>query len=256
MSAEMAEASPSARQARLAGGVRGLFAGVGAVFSGAGRLLKDAKLRKLALIPLGITVAAYLLVLGLAAFYTDDLLATVWQKPDNWLVYLWYVVVPVIYLALMAILALLFVSIAGVISGPFYEEMVLYVLRDRSVGLAPAGILKGAAYEIGRTLFFLIPALVCGALALLPVIGLPFVVAGALIGWLGLASTAINPALILTGHGFVDQLRFPPRSLLAMLGAGAVVWASLLVPLLGLLAVPAAVVGLTELYARALEPKT
>ena len=98
------------------------------------------------------------------------------------------VVVPVFVL-----LAMVFVPIATMVSGPFYERMVIEILREHGVDYREVGIFKGLFFEIFRTSVFLGPALGFVILGLIPVIGAPFAMAGIVIGWLGLASTAINP---------------------------------------------------------------
>lgn len=238
---------------KLSGGVRGFFGGAQAVFVGLGRLIRQKDLRKLAVTPLLITVVTYLVVVVCAAFFTDDLLDAVWQKPTDWLVYIWYAVVPIIFIAVLAALVLLFVSIAGVISGPFYEAMVTRILKEHSISVKDAGLVKGAVYEISRSMVFLVPTLVCAVIGLIPVVGIPFVIVGTTIGWLGLASMAVNPALVATGNGMGDQISFVFKSVMPMIGVGMILGLSLLVPVLGLLSIPSAVIGVTELYAKALK---
>lgn len=237
----------------LARGATAFFVGVGTVLSGFGRIVRDRRLRGLAVTPVAITMVCYLLVAVTAGVFTPDLLDSIWARPaDGWMVWVWYVLVPIIFLALLVVVSLVFVSLAGVVAGPFYEKMVTVVLAEHGRTAEDVGLVKGTGYELVRAVVYVVPAVVCTLIGLVPGIGLPFVVAGTAIGWVGLASTALNPALIATGAPLGEQLRYPWRSMAAMLGVGAVVGLSLMVPLLGLISIPSAVVGTTDLYAKRL----
>ena len=240
---------PAASTVRLGSGVRGFFVGVGAVLKGLSRLIREKSLRGLAITPLLISVVVYGLALVFAGFYVDDLVAELWTKPESgYMLYVWYVLVPVVYLALVVVLALMFVSFAGVVSGPFYEKMVTQVLASHGIESADPGIIKGSVYEISRSLVFVVPAVLCAMLGLIPVLGIPFIVVGTLIGWVGLASMAMNPTLVATKHSLRQQVRYPVQSLAVMLGIGTVLGVSLMVPVLGLVVLPAAVIGAADLY--------
>jgi uncharacterized protein involved in cysteine biosynthesis len=251
----MDESNSSASSVRLGSGIVGLFTGIKCVFSGAKRLLKERELRVNAMIPLTITLVLYLIAFGFFAFYVDDLLAQLWQPPEDWKIYLWYALVPVVVVFFIVLLSMVFVAVATMISGPFYEKIVSQLLQERNIETKEAGFIKGLYYEIIRTLFFLVPAIGLAVLGFIPVIGAPFAVLGITVGWLGLASTSINPALIMTGHSTGQQLTFVWRSFAVMFGAGMMIGVSLSVPLLGLLVIPCSFVGLTDLYIEALKTK-
>jgi len=242
-------------QIRLGSGIFGFFIGIKAVLSGSKRLISDSKLRANALVPVLITLVAYILAFVVFALNVDDLLAQLWQKPDDWKIYIWYALVPIVVGFFVLILALVFVTLATTISGPFYESMVAHLLKGHGIETKPFGFWRGLYYEIIRALFFLVPAIGLAVMGIIPYIGAPFAFVGIIIGWLGLASTSVNPALMMTGHGTKAQIAFVFRSFPVMLGAGAAIGVSLSIPLLGLLVIPCSFVGLTELYAEAVKTK-
>jgi CysZ protein len=237
---------------QIPNGVSGFFSGAFAVFRGAGKIISDAELRKLAVIPLLITGALYFVLLVLAIFFADDLLGYLWpQPPEGALRYLWYVLLPFVFAAVLAPFLLLFSSVAEAIGGPFYDRMALRVLSEYSIAGREPGLLRGTVPDFFRSLALAAIGGVCALLGLIPVVGIAFAVAGGVIACIGFAWSAMNSALMVTGLDLGARVRFVFRSFTAMAGIGAVVMASLLVPFLGLLALPAAVVGATDLYARA-----
>lgn len=214
-------------------------------------MIAQPELRKLALIPLAITLFVYISVMGTAGFFVDDVLAAIWTQPESgWLQYVWYALIPVIFLVLVVLVTLTFVSIAGVVSGPFYEKMVIHVLGNHGLAAEEVPLIPSVLNEVVRSVCFLVPAVVLAVIGFIPGVGLPFAAAGTAMGWLGLASNAVTPALAVTGSSLGDQMRFPFSSLTFMLGLGMTVGVSLLVPVLGLLSIPSAVIGVTDAYAR------
>lgn len=237
-------------------GVSGFFSGAFAVFRGAGKIFADAELRKLTIVPLLITGALYFVLLILAVFFADDVLARLWpQPPEGALRYLWYVLLPFVFVAMLAPFALLFSSIAEAIGGPFYDRMALRVLSEYSISGREPGLIRGTVPDFFRSLTLAAIGGACALLALIPVVGIAFAVIGGVLTCIGFAWSAVNSALMVTGLGLRARIAFVAGSFMAMAGIGAVVMASLLVPFLGLLALPSAVVGATDLYARSLRAR-
>lgn len=245
MLAEMTEAP-----AGLPRGLSGFFAGIAAVLRGAMQLLRDAELRRLALVPVLLTGLFYLAVLTGAVVWADDLLGIIWKRPqDGFLHYLWLVLIPFAMLGVIAPFALLFASISEGIGGPFYEKMASRILSARTIAIREPSLVRGALADLARSLVFLAAGLPFALLAFIPGVGIAFAMVGWLIASLGFASSSINAALRVTGVGARGRIKFALSSFLAMVGIGAVISLSLLVPFLGLLSIPAGVVGATELYA-------
>ena len=229
-------------------GWKGFLGGIFAVLKGAGRLLSDPELRKLALLPVLVTGILYLLFVGLAAFFHSDLLALLWSRPDDWLLYLWYAASVLVFLGMIVLLALVFLPIASVIAGPFYEKIALAVLRRRAIEGRQGGLREGMVSALARVLVFAVPAMFFAVLALIPYVGLPFVPIATTFGWLGLAAETSEPTLVAANLPLKGRLRVAFSCFFPMMGAGMMVGLSLLVPLLPLLSIPAAIVGFAELY--------
>jgi uncharacterized protein involved in cysteine biosynthesis len=230
-------------------GLGGFVVGAYSVFWGLSRILRDKSLRKLATVPLLLTILLYGVMLALMFVFADDLLEKLWQRPEGWLVIVWWIVLALSLVATIGVLVLLFAAIAEAVGGPFYDKMAVRVLSDHSISGREPGFIAGTVPDLFRSLLFLLPAGVCWLIGLIPVVGIPFVALGAVIAWIGFASAAINPALMVTGHTLGDRMRFVFRFFLSMAGIGAVVSLAMLVPFLGLAAIPASIVGATELYA-------
>lgn len=229
-------------------GMKGFVRGALAVVRGAGRLLSDAQLRRWAAWPVAITGVLYVGLVSLAMVFHGDLLELVWLKPEGWLVYLWHVVSVLVFLGMVVVLALVFLPIAGVISGPFYEKIALAILARRSIPGRDSGVVEGIVSALARLVLFALPAGVFALLSLIPYIGLPFMALATVFGWLGLAAETCEPTLVAAHHPLRTRLRFVFSGFFPMMGAGMVLGLSLLVPLLPLLTLPAAIVGFAELY--------
>ena len=236
-------------------GLGGLFTGAGAVFWGLSRVMSDARLRRLALVPLFLTGVLYFVLLALSVWRGPAVVEWIWGTLDWgreawWQAFLFWAVVVAGVLGLLVLLILLFSTVAEAIGGPFYDRMASHVLVDHGISTREPGLIEGTVPDLIRSLLFMVPAALCWILGFIPVVGVVFWVAGGAIVWLGFASAAINPALIVTGNGLGARVSFVFRFFFTMLGLGGVVAFSMLVPIVGLLAIPASVVGATELFAR------
>ncbi len=230
-------------------GLGGMFIGAYAVFWGLLRILRDERLRKLALLPLLLTFVLYSGLIVSLVLFGEDLFGKIWQPPEGWMLIVWWMTFLLTMVAAIGVMVLLFASIAEAVGGPFYDKMAIRILDAHSVATKEPPWFAGTLPDLLRSLLFLLPAVVCSLIGLVPVIGIPFVALGGAIASIGFASAAINPALMVTGHTLGDRMRFVFRHPLAMLGMGAVVSLSMLVPFLGLASIPASIVGATELYA-------
>lgn len=237
-------------------GLPGFFTGAGSVFWGLSRVLGDTKLRRLAVVPLLLTAVLYLVLMALAVWQGPAVIEWVFDSLSLsrdvwWQAVLFWIAVVVGFLGLLVLLALLFSTVAEAVGGPFYDKMAVRVLDGHGIASKEPGLIEGTVPDIIRSLLFVIPAAICWPLGFLPGIGVAFWVLGGAIVWLGFASAAINPSLIVTGHGLGARVGFVFRYFFTMLGVGAVVALAMLVPLLGLAAIPSSIVGASELFARA-----
>lgn len=235
-------------------GLLGFLVGVYAVLWGLDRMVSDPKLRRLAALPLGITALLYLMVLVGLFVWGDDLMHLVWPRPveSDRTIYLWWGATLLFVVVFLAASVLLFAPIAEAVGGAFYDHMAIRILASHGISTREVGFVEGLFPDIFRPFFFVVPALIFGVLGLVPVLGWMFVAAGTGMAWLGFASGAINPSLMVTQHPLRERLGWLRSHLMTSLGMGAVVATSMLImPLLGLVAIPASITGAAELYGRA-----
>jgi CysZ protein len=227
-------------------GIGGFVTGAASVVWGLGRLMRDAKLRGLAVLPLGLAILIYVAIATGTVFLTPWLLGGL--KPDDGWVWVWWFGVIVATLGLLVVAALLFTAIVELVGGPFYDKMATHLLDEQGIAWKDTTFLAGAIPDLVRALVLAVPALVCWALSFIPFVGFFFVAIGVLLVWFGLGAAAINPALQMTGHAPPQRNRWLLKYLWTTLGVGAVVAGSLFIPLFGMVSIPSAVIGATQLY--------
>ncbi|MCK6546118.1 EI24 domain-containing protein [Myxococcota bacterium] len=236
---------------RIRSGPQGLVAGALAVLFGVRRLAAEPAMRRLALVPVALTAVLYAVLVTVIAFFADDVLAWAWAQPESGVLrWVWYVLVPFVFLALLVPLVLMFMTIAEAVGGPFYDRMAIRVLEGHGMRATDPGLIRGTVPDLLRSSGFALVGLTFAALSLVPVVGVAFGAIATLVAWLGFASAAINPALQVSGLGLGARVRYTFSAFATMAGMGAVIGVSLMVPLLGLVSLPAAVIGAAELYAR------
>lgn len=229
----------------------GFLVGAYAVIWGLSRIAADGKLRRLATIPLVLTTVLYLAAIITLVVFSDELFGLLWQQPaEGALLVLWWIAAILLVGVALLVLVLLFSTVAEAIGGPFYDQMAIRVLHAHGIATREPGFIEGTIPDLFRSLLFVLPAVAFGLLGLLPVVGLVFVVLGTGVAWLGFASGAVNPALLVTEHKLRDRLAWLRAHFFTSLGLGAVVAAAMLMPFLGLVFLPASVVGAAELHAR------
>ncbi len=227
-------------------------AGIGAVLRGAARLAREPQLRRLAVAPVLLTLAITVLGLVGAALTVDDAVAALWAPPAGRVAHAaWALVVVLVFVVLALLVVLLFVGLATAVAGPFHERLALAVLSSLGVVRRDVGLVHGLAVDLAWALTFTAPAGTLGMIALVPGVGLPFALGSVTIAAVGLASAATGPAVAALGGGYRRRWVVLWRHFRFVAGAALVVAVAVFVPFLGLLVVPAAVVGLTERLARA-----
>jgi uncharacterized protein involved in cysteine biosynthesis len=231
-----------------AAGPLGFLDGLRAALWGLRILATDARVRRSAAWPLGITLVVYAGFFALSAWGWPQLVGLAWPKPEaTWLRVLWYFAVGLLFLASLTAVVWAFTVTSEVIAGPFFDAMVEGLLRTNGIAPHPVGFRDGVVLDLGRTLGF-------GALSLLLWLMswvLPPLTPAAVLGtWLALGSGAMNPVLCATGHSTGARIAYVMRRPFSVLGLGAVLGVSALIPLVGIVALPSVVLGGTWLYAR------
>ena len=229
----------------------GFLVGAYAVVWGLSRMVSDARLRRLATVPLVLTAAFYLMSIVALVVLGDDVLGLLWAQPsEGWLLVLWWMGAIMLMGVALLVLVLLFSTLAEAIGGPFYDKMAIRILHGHGIPTREPGLIEGTVPDLFRSLIFVVAVVVFAVFGLVPVVGLVFVVVGTGVAWLGLASGAVNPALLVTEHKLADRLAWLRNHMFTALGLGSVVAASMLMPFLGLVTLPASIIGASELHAR------
>ncbi|MFO0727417.1 MAG: EI24 domain-containing protein [Myxococcota bacterium] len=228
-------------------GLGGITVGARAVLRGLRRVLSEPTLRRLSFLPILLTILLYGGILVLAAYFVGDLVRWVVPQPPSGELRLgWYVLLALAYVGVGVLLVVFFLSAVNLIAGPFYDAIAERILDDKRAPKAPLSFLRALRVEALWSLSLAPIALTLWLLALVPVVGVVFATLEALLLGVALATSAAGPALNATGHGFRDRLLLWRRAPLLMGGIAVVMGVSALIPVLGLVILPAGVVGATE----------
>ncbi|WP_408896102.1 EI24 domain-containing protein [Nocardioides sp. R1-1] len=234
---------------------------------GAGFLLRGLRLWRdrprlmlLGILPALLVAVAVAALLVALLLYADDLIG--WATPfaDDWNDAVRGLLRGALYLLVLvggAMLAVVtFTGLTLAVGDPFYEKIWKEVELSLGGDVPDHGVgwLRGALDGIVLVLFGMLTALGVFAVGLLPVVGsvvgavLGLVVAGRL-----LAGELVSRPLEARGMDRAARAALMRRHRGAMLGFGVCVQACFLVPLGGILVMPAAVAGATYLAREALE---
>jgi uncharacterized protein involved in cysteine biosynthesis len=223
----------------------GFVDGLRVVPDGFRRLMADRRLTRLAVWPWLLTALGTILGVGAAVWGLGPLLAWVWPVPDPWWGQVLWWVVRVLSSALVVWGAgIAFGALGPVVAGPFYDRLVQVIFQDHRREVVDLGI-GAALLEVGRGLLLGLTALAFAALTWLPGIG---VVAGGLAAMFAAWSAGLGacmPALMARGLRRRERGRFVVRRAWWLIGLGAWITAGMLIPFLGWVVVPAAVIGAT-----------
>lgn len=230
-----------------------LSTGVGYAWRGFG-LIRQPRIRRFVIIPLLVNIVLFsagiiCLVLGLDAML-DRIL-------PNWLAWLRYLLWPLFTLASLVVVFYVFTIVANLIASPFNALLAAAVERHLTGQTADAPfswrasgreVVRTVGAELRKLAYFLLWALPCLALFILPGINLIAAPAWFLFGAWMMAVEYVDCPLGNHGQPFPavkQQLR--QRRKLA-LGFGSAVMAMTMIPILNFIAMPVGVAGATALY--------
>ncbi|CAN0592244.1 unnamed protein product, partial [Laminaria digitata] len=137
--------------------IAGFFTGVGSVVWGLSRILGNARLRKLAVVPLLLTAALYFVLMALTVWKGPDVMQWVWgtlnlSREVWWQAVLFWVLAVIGVVGLLVLLVLLFTTIAEAVGGPFYDKMAMQVLDEHGIGTREPGLIEGTVPDLIRSL--------------------------------------------------------------------------------------------------------
>lgn len=229
---------------------------------GAGLLFGSRRLLLLGALPALVTTVLYLGLLAVVAVALPDVAAALTGFAEGWGPQLRAAVTVLagfaVFVSAGAVAVVTFVAVTLAIGGPFYERLSDIV--DERLG-APAGparstataVLRGirdGAVLIAMSVLIAIPLFVAG---FLPVVGQTVVpVLAALVGGRLLVVELTGPALVRRGLTFAERRRLVRSRRALTWGFGVPAYLLCAVPLVAILAVPAAAAGAT-LLARELQ---
>jgi CysZ protein len=207
----------------------------------------------LSIVPFLITLALYIFAFYMFSLYADDLLRMVWHVEIGesstyvgWLYWAYlHVVKFFLYLIVLVVMFYTFIVLSNILASPVYDyistryERLHYKNALSEQAASPAkGALTVMKEEVKKALLMLVIPL---PLLLIPVVGsvLSFIVAGVFIAW-----DYIDFSLSRDYPLLKDRIRAVWRYKLILLGFGC----PLLIPFLGLIIMPFAILGSTKLY--------
>ncbi len=207
----------------------------------------------LALIPFLVTLTLYVFAFYLFTLYADDLLSMIWHvdtaessKYVGWIYWLYIrVVKALLYLVVLIIMFYTFIVLSNIVGSPIFDHISTkyerlfhdteYPKKESSVSKGILTIIKEETKKAGLMLVVPLP------LIFIPVVGqvLGFVAAAVFIAWDYVDFSLSRDCPLLK-----DRLRTLWRHKFLLVGFGG----PLLIPLLGLVLVPFAILGSTRLY--------
>jgi len=234
-----------ARGASFADGVRAFFDGV--------RLARAPGLRRFTWLPLLVSFVIIAAGLSAAFVWLGTLAAWLTGLLPDWLAFLGFVLVPLLYLLGILIGAWLFALLAVVVASPFLGDLSSAVERVSSgAGPEPVPLWASLASAIGRELrklaYYLPRLLLVFVLSLVPVLNALAPVLWFLFGAWIMAIQFCDYPTENRSRPFRDTVALLQRHRAAALGYGSCATLALSIPLLNLLLIPAAVAGGTLLW--------
>lgn len=225
------------------------------------RLLLRPTLWPYVLLPLGVNVLVFGLLLWLAAGQFGALVDSLLPTLPDWLSWLAWLLWLLFGLTAAILVFFTFTLVANFIAAPFNGLLAEAVERLLTGTAPPGGGLRQALREAPQTLadelrkmgYFLLWAIPLGLLFLVPLLNLAAPLLWALFSaWL-LALQYLDYPLGNHGLRFAAQRQRLRQQPLLGLGFGAAVLLATLIPLLNLLVMPAAVAGATRLWVERLQ---
>lgn len=222
------------------------------------RMILLPQLRWFVLIPLLINILVFTGMIYWASGYFSLWLEQMTGWLPQWLAFLQYLLWPLFFLALAAIMFFTFTIIGNFIAAPFNALLAEKVQRMQGAELPEqqlsdwlAIVPKSIARELRKLLYYLPRAILLLLLSFVPILG--FALWFLFNGWM-MAIQYCDYAADNRGISFADMQSRLRSKLSTCWPFGAVVNLAMLIPLVNLLIIPAAVAGGSLLWEREMEP--
>jgi len=221
---------------------------MGYFFKGFGLLLQP-ELRGFLWMPILINLVLYSIAFVLGYHYMGILIE---QAIPDWLQWLRWLLWPLFFIGFFMVGFFTFTLLANIIVAPFYGHLAAktWAYLDARAGRAsvhvgeqPLG--KVMTAEFKRAGYFVTRALPLVLLSFIPVINMVLPFAWALFGAWSVALEYFAYVLENQGMLFAEQKQLAKKMRLGALGFGGVTMVGMIVPVLNIVAAPAAVIGAT-----------
>jgi len=233
--------------------------GAGYLLRGAGLVARNRGLLAFIALPVAATALAFFAVAAMVFWWHADLAESVWARPASGASQmLWYAWSVVVLLAGLAAALLLFLALQGIIAGPFNEVLSARVERLVTGSAPEPGGLRGFLASLGLALVHesrkllrrtLLMTVLLAASLVLPVIGAAILAAGGFyVTARFVAFDALDYTMARRLWGYARKRQYLREHSAATWGLGAATALLLLVPVVGLVAMPLAAVGGTLLF--------
>lgn len=230
--------------------------GAGYLMRGLGLIAKPG-LRPFVVIPLMVNIVVFSLLIWLGVDQFEVLMDRFLPSNDSWLAWLRWLLWPLFAIALVLIVFYTFTVIANLIAAPFNgllaEKVERYLggempRQPGGIGQVMQDLLPALLSELRKMLYFLLRAIPLLILFLIPVLNLaaPFLWI-AFSAWFMALEYGDYP---MANHGlnFKEQHQRLKKTRLTALAFGGGLTLMMMVPLLNLIAMPAAVAGATVFW--------
>lgn len=225
--------------------VRSVLSGPGCLIEGYRLLLRPA-MRGYAIGPLLGNIVLIAIALALCWLTIDWAVATWLPASWGWLTWL---LLPLAILALLWVFMIGFTALANLLLGPFLDRLAAAARVQRGLAAIedqkPVGWTASIKQELRRWGYLALCLLGVFVVGWIPVVQVLTAPLALLVSAWFLAIESSSHAFAIRGQGFADQLVMLRRHRGSALAFGLAASGALLVPVLNLLLVPAAVVGMT-----------
>jgi CysZ protein len=216
------------------------------------QLLGHAQLRKFVILPILVSLLLYSLAFALAYFYLRDVLEAF---IPTWLHWLNWLLLPSLGFTVLVMGFFSFTLLANIISSPFYGQLAAkarYIINPQAETIPELPMLKVVQAELIRLAYILkrtVPLLI---LFIIPVVNFIAPVAWLLFSAWAIALEYMAYPLENEGVLFTEQRQLLKEVRWGALSFGGLTMLAFSVPVLNILAAPAAVIGAT-IYCHAIK---
>lgn len=215
------------------------------------------ELLKYCILPLVLTLLGFLGISTLFYFYFDEIIGLIWQKPEGWLLVLWWVFKILMVPAMILIGYMVFFVVVGIVAAPFNDllsekaEEIAYGTEPKpfSIGYMMRGLGRTLLHELAKLgiyLAWMVPLLLVN---FIPAIGsIIFTGVGFWLTARFCAYDNLDFSMARREWSFAKKQKMlkTNRSVTMSFGTGVALF--LLIPIVGVLTLPFSAIGGTLLF--------